>query len=112
MSGITMVLSGWSTKFIDYDNDGWKDLFAAQGHVLDNIEKTSGNLTYEQPPLLARNAGGKFSRLTAVAALARPRAGRGAAFGDLNGDGFVAIIVAYLGQHPSILRNRGWTNHF
>ena len=112
LSRITMLLSGWSTKFIDYDNDGWKDLFAAQGHVLDNIEKTSGNLTYEQPPLLARNDGGKFSRLTAGEALARPRAGRGAAFGDLNGDGFVDIVVANVGQRPSVLRNRGGSNHW
>ena len=49
----TQTYSGWSTKFIDYDNDGWKDLFVAQGHVMDNIEVTNPNLKYLQPPLAA-----------------------------------------------------------
>jgi len=55
LGGLTLLYSGWSTRFLDYDNDGWKDLFVAQGHVMDTIEKTSPNLTYQQPPLLLRN---------------------------------------------------------
>ena len=58
MSGVgaaTLPFSGWSTRFFDYDNDGWKDVFVAQGHVMDTIEKTSPNLRYLQPPLLLRN---------------------------------------------------------
>ena len=51
----TLAFSGWSTRFFDYDNDGWKDIFVAQGHVMDTIEKTSPNLRYLQPPLLLRN---------------------------------------------------------
>ena len=58
----TLKYSGWSTKFVDIDNDGWKDLFVAQGHVMDNIEVTSPNLKYLQPPLLLRNAAGPLFR--------------------------------------------------
>src|SRR5262249_10354051 len=45
----TLPYSGWSTRFFDYDNDGWKDLFVAQSHVMDNIEVTSPSLKYRQP---------------------------------------------------------------
>ena len=55
--------SGWSTKFIDYDNDGWKDIFIAQGHVLDTIERTAPNLKYLQPPMLLHNDRGNFTRV-------------------------------------------------
>ena len=57
----TLKYSGWSTRLVDIDNDGWKDLFVAQGHVMDNIEVTSPNLKYLQPPLLLRNLQGRFS---------------------------------------------------
>ncbi len=57
----TTAYSGWSTRFFDFDNDGWKDLFFAQGHVMDNIEQTTPNIRYLQPPLLLRNAGGRFT---------------------------------------------------
>ena len=55
VGGITLPYSGWSTRFLDFDNDGWKDIFVAQGHVMDTIEKTASNLRYLQPPLLLRN---------------------------------------------------------
>ena len=80
MSGVgaaTLPFSGWSTRFFDYDNDGWKDLFVAQGHVMDTIEKTSPNLRYLQPPLLLRNESGRFVRVMPGAAfragVGRPR---------------------------------------
>ena len=65
VGGATLPFSGWSTRFFDYDNDGWKDLFVAQGHVMDTIEKTSPNLKYLQPPLLLRNEKGRFVRVLA-----------------------------------------------
>ena len=65
LGGATLPFSGWSTRFFDYDNDGWKDLFVAQGHVMDTIEKTSPNLKYLQPPLLLRNERGRFVRVLA-----------------------------------------------
>ena len=64
VGGATLPFSGWSTRFFDYDNDGWKDIFVAQGHVMDTIEKTSPNLQYLQPPLLLRNEAGRFARVT------------------------------------------------
>jgi hypothetical protein len=103
----THPYSGWSTKFLDYDNDGWKDLFVAQGHVMDTIERTSANLRYLQPPLLLRNAAGKFAKVDAGAIFRGEWAGRGAAFGDLDNDGDVDIVVANVNQNAYVLRNDG-----
>jgi hypothetical protein len=110
---ITMLLSGWGVKFVDYDNDGWKDLFVAQSHVLDNVEKTSGSLKYEQPPLLLNNRHGKFVSVEPGDVFRKPRAGRGAAFGDIDNDGDIDIVVGNVGQGCSVLRNNGGNrNHW
>ncbi|HEY7575309.1 MAG TPA: VCBS repeat-containing protein, partial [Thermoanaerobaculia bacterium] len=85
----TLAFAGWSTGFLDYDNDGWKDVFVAQGHVMDTIEKTAPNLRYRQPPLLLRNVSGRFARVSPGDVFRDDWAGRGAAFGDLDGDGDV-----------------------
>ena len=82
LGGATLAFSGWSTHLFDFDNDGWKDLFVAQGHVMDTIEKTSPNLKYMQPPLLLRNESGHFVRVILGSAFQTDWAGRGAAFGD------------------------------
>jgi hypothetical protein len=103
----TIVYSGWSTRFIDYDNDGWKDLFFAQGHVMDNIEMTSANLRYLQPPLLLRNTAGRFASVDGGPGMKRLWAGRGAAFGDLDADGGLDIVVTNIGQNAYVLRNQG-----
>lgn len=103
----TLAYSGWSTRFLDYDNDGWKDLFVAQGHVMDNIDVTSPNLRYLQPPLLLRNAGGKFVSIDAGSPFQSSWAGRGAAFGDIDNDGDLDIVVTNVGQKAYVLRNEG-----
>ena len=107
LGGATLPFSGWSTRFFDYDNDGWKDLFVAQGHVMDTIEKTSPNLKYLQPPLLLRNERGRFVRVLPGAAFKQEWAGRGAAFGDLDNDGDTDVVVSNVGQKAYVLRNDG-----
>jgi hypothetical protein len=101
----TLPFAGWSTRFVDVDNDGWKDIFVAQGHVMDTIEKTSPNLRYLQPPLLLRNENGRFVRVVPGEAFEQAWAGRGAAFGDLDNDGDMDVVVSNVGQDAVVLRN-------
>jgi hypothetical protein len=107
LGNATLAFSGWSTHLFDYDNDGWKDLFVAQSHVMDTIEKTSPNLRYLEPPLLLRNVSGHFVRVHPGEVFQREWAGRGAAFGDLDNDGDIDIAVTNLAQRAYLLRNDG-----
>jgi hypothetical protein len=109
---ITLLYSGWGTRFIDADNDGLRDLFAAQSHVLDTIEKTNSYLRYKQTPLLMLNTGKGFANISATAgpAFGNALAGRGAAFGDLNNDGQIDVVIASLDGPPVVLRNNGPNN--
>jgi hypothetical protein len=107
--------SGWGAKFIDYDNDGWKDLFVGQGHVMDNIQLTQPHLRYLEPPMLLRNSKGTFIDISAQSgpAFHKPWAARGVAFGDLNNDGFIDIVVNCNNQPAVILENqRASENHW
>jgi hypothetical protein len=111
---ITILNSGWGTHFLDADNDGLPDIFVAQSHVLDTIEKTSSYLKYKQPPLLMRNTAKGFVNVSATAgpAFLSSIAARGAAFGDIDNDGDTDIVIAVLDGPPLILRNDGTKNHW
>ena len=102
--GINTKYLGFGVGFVDYDNDGWKDLFIANGHVYSQLEGRKLHLTYKQPSLLYRNIGGK--RFEQVA-LGVPRVGRGCAFGDIDNDGDIDIVINNLDGPPTILRNDG-----
>jgi hypothetical protein len=107
VGGATLAFSGWSARLFDYDNDGWKDIFVAQGHVMDTIEKTSPNLRYLQPLLLLRNESARFVRVVPGETFQTDWAARGAAFGDLDNDGDVDVVVSNVGQQAVVLRNDG-----
>ena len=111
---ITLLYSGWGARFVDADNDGLRDVFVAQSHVLDTIEKTTSYLKYKQTPLLMRNTGKGFVNVSATAgpAFNNPIAARGAAFGDLNNDGRVDVVIGVLNDAPVILSNSGTTNNW
>ena len=105
---MTALHSGWGVRFLDYDNDGWKDLLVAQGHDLDTIELSFPNLRYREPMLLVRNTGGHgFEDVSAIsgAALQEPWVGRGMAIGDINNDGRVDAVVTTNDGPVHILMN-------
>jgi hypothetical protein len=102
--------SGWGVGLEDFDNDGWKDTFIVQGHVFDNVEMYDSSLHYREPPLLALNHKGHFERANSGSETAV--AGRGAAFGDLNNDGWMDVVTTSLGERPQLYLNRGGKLHW
>jgi hypothetical protein len=111
LGALTSMSSGWGVGLEDFDNDGWKDLFVAQGHVLDNVQDIDASLRYKEVPLLAMNHKGRFER--ADSGVTKPMAARGVAFGDINNDGYMDAVISCLGGPPVLLLNRGGgTNHW
>lgn len=105
----TIPFVGFGDGFLDYDNDGWKDLLIANGHVYPEVDKhPEWGTTYAQRPLLFHNTkNGKFDLIPPVegTGLATISVGRGAAFGDLFNDGKIDVVIANMDQVPVLLRN-------
>ncbi len=110
----TYHMSEFGARFMDYDNDGARDLFFANGHVLDNIEMSRSDVHYAEPKLMFRNNGhGVFENVSDRLGpdFLRPRVSRGAAIGDFDNDGDLDILVNNNGQPPQLLRNDGGNAH-
>jgi enediyne biosynthesis protein E4 len=112
---LTRMHSGWGIRFMDYDNDGRKDLLIAQGHDLDTIELSSPNLRYREPMLLAWNAGKRMVDVSALSGDVFRQAwvGRGLAVGDLDNDGRLDAVVTTNDGPVHVLHNETETpNHW
>jgi hypothetical protein len=115
VGAISQLHSGWSLRFMDYDNDGWKDLLIAQGHDMDNIELVSPQLHYREPMMLLRNTGKKFVDVSSISGGIFQEAwvGRGMAIGDIDNDGRIDAVVSTNGGAAHILHNEtATTNHW
>lgn len=115
ISRMTLAHSGWGVRFLDYDNDGWKDLLVAQGHDLDTIERTNPGLRYREPMLLARNTGHGFVDVSAGSGKVFQQSwvARGMAIGDLDNDGRLDAVVTTNDGPAYVLHNETATqNHW
>ncbi len=104
----TRAFLGWGVGFLDYDNDGWKDLMMVNGHIYPVVDKMPWGTSYKERPLLFRNKGGRgFDLIPAVigSGLAVVSSARGAAFGDLFNDGKIDVVMNNLDEPPTLLRN-------
>ncbi len=112
---MTLLHSGWSLRFVDYDNDGWKDLLIAQGHDLDTVEKSYPQLHYREPMMLLRNMGTHFVDVSSMSGQIFHEAwvGRGMAIGDIDNDGRIDAVVTTNGGPVHVLHNLTQTsNHW
>jgi len=109
----TYPLVSWGTSFFDMDNDGWVDLLIASGHVYPQVDNIEGGTSYRQPLLLFRNhRDGTFDDVSSVLASLPLHSRRGAAFGDINNDGNVDVVILNVGEPPTLLINHNSTpNH-
>jgi hypothetical protein len=109
----SLLTLGFSCFFFDYDNDGWPDIFVANGHIEDDIEKIQKRIKYRQPPHLFRNMDGHgFQEVNAQMGTAfdTPRVARGAAVADINNDGYIDLLLMTNNGPAVLFRNDGGTN--
>ncbi|HZR59147.1 MAG TPA: CRTAC1 family protein [Terriglobales bacterium] len=109
----SLVTLGFGCFFFDYDNDGWPDILVADGHIEDQIEHVQKRVSYAEPPHLFRNLGaGKFQEVTASlgTVFASPKVARGAAYADIDNDGFPDVMFTTNGGRAYLFHNEGGTN--
>ncbi len=105
---ITVPFLSWGDAFLDFDNDGWKDLLMSDGHVYPEADKYNWGTSWKERPVLFHNIEGKrFDEVAAVegTGLADVIAGRGMAVGDLFNDGKIDAVINVMDGHPVLLRN-------
>jgi hypothetical protein len=108
IASLTIPFLGWGTGFLDFDNDGWLDIFVSNGHVYPGVDAQDWGTTWAQRPLLLRNMNGtRFVEVPAAtgSALAMTMTGRGAALGDLFNDGPIDVVMNNVDSIPTLLRN-------
>jgi hypothetical protein len=106
----TLPYLGWGTAFFDFDNDGDLDLFAANGHVYPEVDKHDFGMSYKQRNLLFENDGrGKFTEIGRESGpgMTLVKCSRGAAFGDIDNDGDIDIVINNMDDTSTVLRNDG-----
>jgi len=112
--GVNRKYLGFGVDFFDFDNDGWKDIFVANGHVYSQLAGRNLHLSYRQPKVIYRNLGnGRFEDVSARAgaAIRAENLGRGCAFGDFDNDGDVDVVINNLDGPPTLLRNDSAATH-
>ena len=110
----TLVTLGFGVFFFDYDNDGWPDIFVADGHIEDAIERVQKRVSYAEPPHVFRNlGGGKFQEVTSSlgAGFASPKVARGAAYADIDNDGALDVLLTTNGGPAYLYSSEGVSNH-
>jgi hypothetical protein len=109
----SLLTLGFGCFFFDYDLDGWLDIFIANGHIEDQIERVQKRVTYAEPPHVFRNLGaGKFHEVTRDlgAVFAAPRVARGAVYADIDNDGDLDLLITTNAGPALLFRNDGGTN--
>lgn len=109
----SQMMSGWGVKFFDFDNDGSLDLFVANGHPDDLVDKITPGVSYSEPLLLFRNTGGELKNISEESGplFSRPLSARGLALGDFDNDGSVDVLIAVNDGAPVLLRNNAGTQN-